>query len=301
MSYFKDIHRFPLPAIILVLCFCGSALGDQAAREWGWVVSAGGDVPYAGDTDYIVFKVGDVTEIHTKWGVDAENGVPGYASQSTVGVWIAEPGNLNPPNGLDPDTDQFALEISWIHGSVKERAYVEADVPNALNTGATPRAGLDLTMDSFYGYPDTPVVLADFNESITAIALSWTNEPGVAYDVYLSENPSGGANALSNGRYNRIAEDVTSPYTLTTYTVPTGTKSVIPYNNYWFVVIGKDGDGDRSMPSQELYAPAEPTLYTPTMTEWGILLTLALLSLLLVGSRRTLSRFFGPGPRNELP
>lgn len=280
-----------LAALIALPASNTAYAGSPAAREWGSVVDQASQVPDANFTSYIVYATGNDSELHTDWGVDSSGGTSGYFADYNLGVgfFLCALDNLNQSAGLYIN-DPFTVEFSYYHGAAKERATANGLGPTSYNINPTPVPGFDLTLADDPTLPNKATIAADYNTSTNAISVSWTAEGGVDYDVYISENPSGAGNGRSNGLFYKIADNVQPPYTFTQFDVPyylSGPKPVEQeYATYYFIVFGQNTSG-RSAASNEVTLTTTPPIPpTPSMTTWGILLSLGVLTILLATSNK---------------
>lgn len=181
--------------------------------------------PSEGTITYVATS-NDFATILTEDGYNSALGTDqGYQG----GYWILEAGNLDP--APQPGVTTIKIEFAGIDtqsGKFGSDQFVYSN-PNES------RGNISFTTDDNPAIPSRPMP-----EVISAgnVRLTWTNASGATYDVYRSTQASGANNGASNGRYQRIATDVTSPYTDTS--APTGAGSLA-----WYLLIAK-AEGKRS-------------------------------------------------------
>ena len=182
-------------------------------------------MPDEGKVTYVVTS-DDFDHILTEDGFNSAKGInQGYQG----GYWVLEASNLEPAPQIEVTT--ITIEFAGIG---TEKGKFGRDELTFSNPNEN-RVEISFTAADNPNTPPRPVpkVLP-----AGEVQLTWVNAPGVTYDVYRSTQVSGANNEASNGRYQRIAVSVTSPYTDTS--APVDSRNLV-----WYLLIAKAG-GKRS-------------------------------------------------------
>ena len=186
--------------------------------------------PATGTVTYVATS-NDFESILTEDGINPDAGTgQGYQG----GYWRLEARNLypQPEAGKTNITIEFA-GIGAESGKFGSDSFVYSN-PNEN------RGEIDFALSTNPEIPTPPLgqVL-----SPGRVRLTWTNVSETTYDVYRSTQASGADNGASNGRYERIATNVISPYI--DEDVPIGAGEFV-----WYLIIAIS-DGKRSGHSPE--------------------------------------------------
>ena len=166
-----------------------------------------------GDTDNEI-----LTEDNWNSGLGLDNG---YSSEY---FWVDWANFTNP---LAQDNDTLVILFTGI-GAQAGNAGILASL---IDTDV----GFEDLGSSSWGAssnPGTPTNLQATNVHPGIVSLSWTAAKNGFYRVYRSSQGSGAGNGASNGRYTRIAQDLTSPSYV---------DSTAPQATCWYVVVASDG------------------------------------------------------------
>ncbi len=167
----------------------------------------------SGDTDNEI-----LTEDNWNSGLGIDNG---YSSQYFWVDWSA----FTSPAAINNDT--LVILFTGIGAQAGNAGALSA----LINTGV----GYQDLGNSTWGTSSNPGTPTDLQASIVQpgiVSLSWTAAKNGSYRIYRSSQGSGAGNGASNGRYARLAEDLTSPSYV---------DSTAPLTTCWYIVVADDG------------------------------------------------------------
>ncbi len=167
----------------------------------------------SGETDNEV-----LTEDNWNCGLGTDNG---YASQYFFVDWA----NFTSPTADDNDT--LVILFTGIGAEAGNAGSLTSPIDTDLGYE-------DLGNSSWatVSYPGTPTGLNASMLEPGVVSLTWTAVKASFYRVYRSSQSSGAGNGASNGRYTRLAEDLTSPAYV---------DSTAPLQICWYIVVADDG------------------------------------------------------------
>jgi len=235
------MKRLPLFVLIVMLLFSLGLIPEQSlALIYGTLT----DTPPTGTVTYVATS-NNFESILTEDGINSDMGTDqGYQG----GYWRLETRNFDPPYPPPEGTD-IQIEFAGLGTEVGKFG----SHPFKYSGPNENRGEIAFTTATNPEIPAQPIsqVLSPGN-----VLLTWTNVSGVTYDVYRSTQASGAGNGASNGRYQRIAQDITtSPFTDTT--APTA-----PGSHVWYVLIAKASENrsGHSPESEEVDSSLSVTL-----------------------------------------
>ena len=167
----------------------------------------------SGETDNEV-----LTEDNWNCGSGLDNG---YASQ----YFFVDPENFTNP--VVSDNDTLVILFTGIGAEAGNAGSLTDFVDTDLGYQ-------DLGSSSWAtsSNPNTPTGLDASIVQPGIVSLSWTPAKNGYYRVYRSSQASGAGNGASNGRYTRLAKDLTSPAYV---------DSTAPLTTCWYIVVADDG------------------------------------------------------------
>ena len=200
---------------------------SMAHRSEAYVYGRVGSSPYPpdGTITYMAYlsKGGEtdneiLTEDNWNAGLGTDNG---YASQFFFIDWE----NFTGPTADDNDT--LVILFTGIGAQAGNAGSLTSPVDTDL--------GFEDLGSSSWGASSNPSTPTGLGASIIApgiVSLSWTGIKNGSYRVYRSSQASGAGNGASNGRYTRVAKDLTSPSYI---------DSTAPETICWYIVVSEDG------------------------------------------------------------
>jgi hypothetical protein len=243
--------RWLFSIVLLTGLVASLSLADRAqAYVYGRVGSspypADGTVTFmaylskSGDTDNEI-----LTEDNWNCGLGLDNG---YASEYFLVDWAA----FTSPVANDNDT------LVILFTGIGAQAGNAGSLTSPIDTDV----GYEDLGSSSWGTTSNPDIPTGLGASIVEpgiVSLSWAPVKNGFYRVYRSSQGSGAGNGASNGRYTRLAKDLTSPSYV---------DSTAPLDSCWYIVAADDG-GNLSGHSEEEFIDAALPVTLSSFTARG--------------------------------
>jgi hypothetical protein len=200
---------------------------SAADRAEAYVYGRVGSSPYPADgtvTFMAYLSKGGETdnEVLTEDNWNAGLGLDqGYASEFFFIDWE----NYTSPTADDNDT------LVILFTGIGAQAGNAGSLTGIIDT----EVGFQDLGSSTWGATSNPAIPTGLGATMLApgiVSLSWTGAKNGFYRVYRSSQASGAGNGASNGRYARLARDLTSPAYV---------DSTAPLTTCWYIVVADDG------------------------------------------------------------
>jgi hypothetical protein len=188
-------------------------------------------------------------EVLTEDNMNCALGVDGgYFNQTFFVDWA----NFTNPGAQNNDT------LVILFTGIGSQADSAGNLVSPINTGV----GMENLGSSSWDFSSNPAIPTDLQASNLGpgiVSLSWTGAKNGTYRVYRCSQGSGAGNGASNGRYARLAKDLTSPSYV---------DSTAPLTMCWYIVVADDG-GNLSGHTPEVSIDAALPVALSTFTARG--------------------------------